>query len=578
MLTIEPVIASVVGAPTNITLLDAAYDIWKQYEPETFPGAGNVNYYALFAFDATWLLIQSLEQLCSTTSGNSSSCISFTGSSFCFDRQFLNSNRFFNIINAMSFLGVSGLVQFNTNVTDRINGSYYLSQNSQNYSNSINFVPVLGYSDYNGWYRYTGMNLIIWPGDTLSIPSDNPQLNGVTLRLGVYPALGYTMVSNVTNQFGQQELTFTGYLPDLINLLQINTGFIPNIELAPSNLSYNQLVQSVADGVYDIVVADVTVTSARTKIVDFSSSIYVNAYVIVMRKNTKITFNMLSFLKPFSLNLWLLIFVSIIVSGIVFCLLERERNEALQGKPIGYVFEMSLWYSFCNMVAHEAGFEARTGAGHLLSVGIYILSLVLVASYTANLAADLTLAKPDYLISGFDDIKNGKLPFNRIGILAGSSIESYYLTEISNGRQNFYPIKNEAEVYDLLLNGTIDATFIDIATAEYATNNIYCNLTIVGNSFWEGTLAIVMPKQWVYEKELDVNVLALGESGDLDKLKLKWISTSNCPVLPETSTPIEIESMGGLFLFAAIICGLSLLLFAWKKRQRAKIHVATLVS
>jgi len=287
---------------------------------------------------------------------------------------------------------------------------------------------------------------------------------------------------------------------------------------------------------------------------------------------------MLSFLKPFSLNVWLLIFGSTIVSGIVFCLLERERNEALEGRPIVYVFGMSLWYSFCNMVAHDAGFEARTGAGHLLSVGVYVLSLVLVASYTANLAADLTLAKPDYIISGLDDIKNGKIPFNRIGVLLGSSVEAYYLAEISNGQLNFNPMHSRQEIYDCILNGTIDLSFIDIGTAEYVTNNVYCNLTIVGSSFWEGTFGITMPKQWVYEQDLDVNLLALGESGDLENLQSKWIATNNCPALPETSTPIEIESMGGLFLFSAMICGLSLLLFTWKKIQSARIHVATLVS
>jgi ionotropic glutamate receptor len=375
MLTVEPVIASVVGAPTNVTLLDAAYGIWKQYEPETFPGAENVNYYALFAFDATWLLIQSLEQLCSTTSGNSSSCVSFTGSSFCFDRRFLNSNGFFNTINAMSFLGVSGLVQFNMNVTDRINGSYYLSQNSQNYSNSINFVPALGYSDYNGWYRYAGMNLIIWPGDTLSIPSDNAKLNGISLRIGVISSVPYTIVSILKNQSGEQNKTFTGYMPDLINLLKTKIGFIPNIELTPSNLTYDQVVQAVVDGIYDIVVADVTATSARTEIVDFSSSIYDTSLVVIIRKTPNINGDVLLFLKPFSFNLWLLIFGSTIVSGIVFCLLEREDNEALQGRSIIYGFGMSLWYSFCNIVGHEAGFNARTSAGRLLSVGIYILTM-----------------------------------------------------------------------------------------------------------------------------------------------------------------------------------------------------------
>ncbi|CAF4079928.1 unnamed protein product, partial [Rotaria sordida] len=46
MLILEPIIGSVVNAPFNTTLLNAAYQIWEQYEPETFPGSTKVNYYA----------------------------------------------------------------------------------------------------------------------------------------------------------------------------------------------------------------------------------------------------------------------------------------------------------------------------------------------------------------------------------------------------------------------------------------------------------------------------------------------------------------------------------------------------
>ncbi|UJR16725.1 hypothetical protein I4U23_003625 [Adineta vaga] len=125
MLTVEPVPGILVNAPLNTTLLNAAYELWKEYEPETFPGSTKVNTYALFSFDATWALIQSLEKYCSNMENNSSSCVAFTGSSYCFHRRFINSKLLLNTMNSIGFLGISGPIQFNTNVTDRTNGSYY---------------------------------------------------------------------------------------------------------------------------------------------------------------------------------------------------------------------------------------------------------------------------------------------------------------------------------------------------------------------------------------------------------------------------------------------------------------------
>ena len=72
-------------APMNTTLLNAAYDIWKQYESDTFPGYTNVSSYALFTFDATWSLILALQQLCSMEL----SCLDYTNTSNCYYRQFL---------------------------------------------------------------------------------------------------------------------------------------------------------------------------------------------------------------------------------------------------------------------------------------------------------------------------------------------------------------------------------------------------------------------------------------------------------------------------------------------------------
>ncbi|CAF0892630.1 unnamed protein product [Adineta steineri] len=147
MLTMEAVVGNIINAPINTTLLNDAYNIWQMYELETFPGSANVDYTALFAFDATWTLIQALVQLCSNVStNNSSSCILFTNDTFCFDKQFLNTDNLLNIINSNTFLGVSGPIQFSATTTDRVNGTYFILKNVQSASNNLQYVPVMSWS------------------------------------------------------------------------------------------------------------------------------------------------------------------------------------------------------------------------------------------------------------------------------------------------------------------------------------------------------------------------------------------------------------------------------------------------
>ncbi|CAF4304320.1 unnamed protein product, partial [Rotaria sordida] len=161
----------------------------------------------------------------------------------------------------MRFLGVSGSVQFNVNTTDRIGGAYYIAQNVQPSSNGVAFVPVLTYTVNNGWQSYAEANVFIWPGNSLITPGSIATLNGVTLRIGVVVLAPFTIVDTATNSLEQATPQLTGYVPDLIAQLQTDLGFISDIRLAPSNLTYNQIIQKVANGDYDILIGDVTVTS-----------------------------------------------------------------------------------------------------------------------------------------------------------------------------------------------------------------------------------------------------------------------------------------------------------------------------
>ncbi|CAF5039105.1 unnamed protein product, partial [Rotaria sp. Silwood1] len=498
-------------------------------------------------------------------------CISIADSSFCFDRYFINGDKFINALSATVFLGVSGLVQFSVNVTDRKYGIYYVAKNVQYVTDGIEAIPVLVWSNSNSWTKYTHTSVILWPGNTLIPPTDYPSISNVKLKIGVFEVHPFTMTQNIIDNSGQNYKKIIGYIPDLIDLLVNRMGFIPQITVVPGNSTYNSLVDAVVNGVFDIVVADLTVTSARSERVSFSSSIFDNSLRVITRKRLTDSMDLMAFLKPLSVKLWMVLLAATICTGFLICLYERKDNEALQNRSIIGSIAMSIWYSFGNVVGYGVDFDVRTAAGRLITASLYMLSLVIIATYTANLASDLMVLKTKDIISGIDDIKNGKLSYSRVGIVINSSIEDYYLREISGGIRNFYSLMTEKHIYTSLLNNIIDVAIMDSGVLEYATSTIYCNLTLVGTGFDRSIFGIAMPKQWLYEEALDFNILSLRESGELDNLRIKWFQGSACSDSPDVSTSMSIESTSGLFIIFIILLILSLLLYIWEKRHYREI-------
>ena len=289
MLAVEPVPGGVLGAPFNDFLLSAACRIWKLYELESFPGEANVDPYALFAFDATWLLIQSLQQLCPPDSDTPGvPCFAFTNSSFCFSRQTNKSTPLFDQISRTKFLGISGPVEYQDNGTDRVDGIHYITRNVQT-STGLNFVPTLKYSEPGDWQIYLIGKEVVWPGRAATAPSDRASLNGVTLRIGVIESPQFTTIDYIVGEDGRNKSQLVGYIPDLIDLLKGKMNFVPQLILAPTNQTYTGLVKAVARGDFDIVIGDVTVTSLRREMVDFSASIFDNSLRLVIRNRQPTT-------------------------------------------------------------------------------------------------------------------------------------------------------------------------------------------------------------------------------------------------------------------------------------------------
>jgi ABC-type branched-subunit amino acid transport system substrate-binding protein len=188
MLIVRLVTPNLFNIPTNTELLKNATAIWKEYDPESYPDdETQIDIFALYAFDATWLLILAIEKLCQQ---NPSTCLSLLNTSYCFASQLSNGNELNKIIQSMRFMGVSGRVQFQSNTTNRIDGTgaYYIIDNVQPSTMDIHKLQVVEVLKLNGttmnnrrksapqWME--SVHAIQWPSKSPEPPRDYALLKG----------------------------------------------------------------------------------------------------------------------------------------------------------------------------------------------------------------------------------------------------------------------------------------------------------------------------------------------------------------------------------------------------------------
>ncbi|CAF1408140.1 unnamed protein product, partial [Didymodactylos carnosus] len=542
LLTIEPTVTDTVS---NETLLNLAIDIWKQYDEYTFPGNRYlVSPFALFVFDATWTLILTLQKLCSETP----SCISCINKSYCFHANFTQSDLYHRLLRKISFLGVTGRVEFCNQTNDRLNGAYYHLRNVQPQLSSdgkkslLQLVNVLKWNEtIKQWYNDTTTpKPIVWPNRSEHIPSDHPVIK------------------------------------------------------VDRSTQYNELVFGINEKLYDIIISDVTITTNRLQKVDFSIPIHENSVRVVVRQSQSSYSDLFSYLKPFSLKLWLAILGIVLYSGCLLCYFERTtttktlRNQTttVEPKSVHQTITLSLYYAWSSLVnmGGGGGFVLFSTASRILTIGLSTISLILLATYTANLSSFLTLQRTQPTISGIDDIKNGRVSYNRIGIVVGSASYEYYINNVS---KYFYPLKSSNEIYVNLLNENIDAALWDNTSLEYEIRHSYCSkLAVVGLGFAKSSFGIVMEKNWPYKHDLDLNIVSLRESNYFDTIEREWFHYKTPTIIGGSSSnehcfihsndddneklSITIEIMIGLFLTFFLISLLAVIAHLWEQRHNLK--------
>uniref|UniRef100_A0A0N4UYB3 LITAF domain-containing protein n=1 Tax=Enterobius vermicularis TaxID=51028 RepID=A0A0N4UYB3_ENTVE len=255
------------------------------------------------------------------------------------------------------------------------------------------------------------------------------------------------------------------------------------------------------------------------------------------------------------------------LSGTLFH--ENLHERVNFGEAMWFVWGVLLNSGVCEKTP-------RSCSARVLGVVWCGFCMIMVASYTANLAAFLVLDQPEKGLTGITDprLRNPAANFT-FGTVLDTNTYQYFKRhiELSTMHRNMGPhnVKTASQAIQRLLNGTLDAFIWDSTRLEYeAAKN--CKLRTRGTLFGRSAYGVGLQKNSPWTPHITNAILRLSESGKMEQLHSKWVvSVQSRPcVQNEQKVParLGLTNMRGMTYpvmgwFAYLLAFIFIILFLW---------------
>ncbi|XP_053678386.1 glutamate receptor ionotropic, kainate 2-like [Anopheles nili] len=282
--------------------------------------------------------------------------------------------------------------------------------------------------------------------------------------------------------------------------------------------------------------------------------------------------------------------------GLVKHLLDRKADLAVCDLTITYERRTAVDFTMPFMTLGISILYAKPQGCDILPKAIstrlvagmwWFFALIMLSSYTANLAAFLTMERMDATIESAEDLaKQSKIKY---GALMGGSTMAFFQTSNFSTYQRMWAAmesarpsvftKSNDEGRDRVIKGKRMYAFLMESTSlEYITER-YCDLTQIGGLLDSKGYGIAMPVNSPYRTAISGAVLKMQEEGKLHQLKTRWWKEmrggGQCTEVPNAAGENElgIGNVGGVFVVLALGCLcafiIGILEFLWNVRKVA---------
>ncbi|ELK01957.1 Glutamate receptor, ionotropic kainate 3 [Pteropus alecto] len=391
---------------------------------------------------------------------------------------------------------------------------------------------------------------------------------------------------------------FEGYCIDLLKELAHILGFSYEIRLVEDGKygaqddkgQWNGMIKELIDHKADLAVAPLTITHVREKAIDFSKPFMTLGVSILYRKPNGTNPSVFSFLNPLSPDIWMYVLLAYLgVSCVLFVIARFSPYEWYDAHPCNPGSEVvennftllnSFWFGMGSLMQQGSELMPKALSTRIIGGIWWFFTLIIISSYTANLAAFLTVERMESPIDSADDLaKQTKIEYG--AVKDGATMTFFKKSKISTFEKMWAfmsskpsaLVKNNEEGIQRTLTADY-ALLMESTTIEYVTQR-NCNLTQIGGLIDSKGYGIGTPMGSPYRDKVTIAILQLQEEDKLHIMKEKWWRGSGCPEEEnKEASALGIQKIGGIFIVLAAGLVLSVLVavgeFVYKLRKTAE--------
>uniref|UniRef100_A0A915ERK2 SHSP domain-containing protein n=1 Tax=Ditylenchus dipsaci TaxID=166011 RepID=A0A915ERK2_9BILA len=293
---------------------------------------------------------------------------------------------------------------------------------------------------------------------------------------------------------------------------------------------WNGMIGEILAKEADVAVAPITITASRLEVVDFTDPFLQLGISMLMRQPKEKTSSFLSFLWPLSPTVWSYSAILTLGSALSICL-----NSVLSPSESSSVFNImnSLWYLLCILLRAGSGYNCRSISNRLMSAIWWMFTLILIAQYTANFAAVLTIDRKTLPFNSFEEL--GNQTEYSFGAIAGGSTQQFFMySRLETFRNIWLRMSNMSTAFvksnDQGVQKAINEKYVflmESTSLEYQLTQ-HCNLSKVGNIvLGSNGYSLALPKGSRWREQLSRTILEYNERGLKNVKRPRWKQKEN---------------------------------------------------
>ncbi|KAG9263675.1 glutamate receptor ionotropic, kainate 1 isoform X1 [Astyanax mexicanus] len=447
------------------------------------------------------------------------------------------------------------------------------------------------------WNSYSGLNLTEKKENNKNVTDSLANRTLIVTTILENPYVMYKKSDKVL--YGNDR--FEGYCLDLLKELSNILGFNYEVKLVTDGKygaqndkgEWNGMVRELIDHIADLAVAPLTITYVREKVIDFSKPFMTLGISILYRKPNGTNPGVFSFLNPLTPDIWMYVLLACLgVSCVLFVIARFTPYEWYNPHPCNassdvmennFTLLNSLWFGVAALMRQGSELMPKALSTRIVGGIWWFFTLIIISSYTANLAAFLTVERMDAPIDSADDLaKQTRIEYG--AVRDGSTMTFFKKSKIStyekmwtfmSSRKNTALVKNTREGITRVLT-TDYALLMESSSIEYISQR-NCNLTQVGGLIDSKGYGVGTPIGSPYRDKITIAILQLQEEGKLHMMKEKWWRGNGCPEEDnKEASALGVENIGGIFIVLAAGLVLSVFVaigeFIYKARKNSDIE------